>query len=169
MAESGLGGQFWFSATMHYVNCRNTTYKERLGTTPHEKSYGKKKDVSWFRSFGCRGYMPQNKERWAKGRGALRALEVLNLGLAIDCNTSGYKLLTEDTGNVLISDQAKFDETFFPRRNRQMIGDHLNNITEIDVVSLDRGHMKWVNYDSSINMNDFAKVRYGGSSDSYIL
>ncbi len=25
MAESGLGGQFWFSAIMHGVNCRNAT------------------------------------------------------------------------------------------------------------------------------------------------
>jgi hypothetical protein len=49
MAESGLRGQFWFSATMHGVNCRYATYKERLGTTPHEKLYGKKKNVSQFR------------------------------------------------------------------------------------------------------------------------
>ena len=27
MDESGLGGQFWFSATMHAVNRRNATYK----------------------------------------------------------------------------------------------------------------------------------------------
>jgi hypothetical protein len=45
MAESAFGGQFWFRATMHAsgVNCRNATYKERLGTTPHEILYGKKK------------------------------------------------------------------------------------------------------------------------------
>ena len=48
MAESGLGGQFWFSATMRGVNCRNANYKERLGTTQHEKLYGKKKDISRF-------------------------------------------------------------------------------------------------------------------------
>ena len=35
MAESGVGGRFWFSATMNGVNCRNTTFKKRLGTTPH--------------------------------------------------------------------------------------------------------------------------------------
>ena len=60
MAESGLSGQFWFSATMHGVNCRNATYKERLGTTPHEKLYGKKKYLSRFRPYECRGYMYQN-------------------------------------------------------------------------------------------------------------
>ena len=34
MAESGLGGQFWFSATMHGVNCRNATYKESASGRP---------------------------------------------------------------------------------------------------------------------------------------
>ena len=29
MAESRLSGQFWFSSTMHGVNCRNATFKER--------------------------------------------------------------------------------------------------------------------------------------------
>ncbi len=27
MAESGLSGQFWFSAIMHGLKCRNTTYE----------------------------------------------------------------------------------------------------------------------------------------------
>ena len=49
MVESGLAGQFWFSATMYGVNCSNATFNERLGTTPHEKLYGKKKNVSRFR------------------------------------------------------------------------------------------------------------------------
>ena len=70
MAESGMGGQFWFSATMDGVNCRNATYKKRSGTTPHEKVYGTKKDVSKFRPFGCRVYMHLNKERREKGRHA---------------------------------------------------------------------------------------------------
>ena len=66
MAESGLGGKFWFSATIHGVNCRNATLKERVGTTPHKKLFGKKKDVSRFRPYGCRGYMHQNQERRVK-------------------------------------------------------------------------------------------------------
>ncbi len=45
MAESGLGGPYWFSATHNGVTCRNVTYKERLGTTPYEKTYGVEKKV----------------------------------------------------------------------------------------------------------------------------
>ena len=46
MAESGLGGPLWFSAVNHGMNSRNATFKRRLGTTPHEKVFGIKKDVS---------------------------------------------------------------------------------------------------------------------------
>ena len=68
LAESGMGGQFWFRATMNGVNCRNETFKKRLGTNPHasEKVYGSKKDVSKFRPLGCRVYMHLNKERYKK-------------------------------------------------------------------------------------------------------
>ncbi len=69
---------------------------------------------------------------------------MLNLGLATDCNTSGlgYKLVIEEIGKILISYQARFDETSYQRRNIQMIEDHLTNITEIDSVSLDKGDMR---------------------------
>ena len=36
-------------------------------------------------------------------------------------------------------------------------------------MSLDRGDLKWMNYDTSVNLNGFEKVHSGGSSDSYIL
>ena len=87
------------------MNCRNVTFKERLGTTPHERMFGVKKDVSKFRPVGCRVYVHLNKERRAKGRGAPKAVEGVNLGLATDCNTSGYKVLIEETGKILISNQ----------------------------------------------------------------
>ncbi len=48
-----------------------------------------------------------------------------------------------------------------------MIDDHLPNITEIDVVSLERNNLKWMNYETSVNLNDFEKVHSG--VDSYIL
>ena len=94
-----------------------------------------------------------NKERRGKGRGAPRAVEVINLGLATDCNTCGYKLLAEETGKVFIANEVRFNESFFPRRNRQMIDDHLTNLADIDVVRLDSRGMKWINYDSSVDLN----------------
>ena len=47
-----------------------------------------------------------------------------------------------------------------------MIDDHLTNLADIDVVRLDNGGKKWINYDSSVDLNDFEKVHSGGSSDS---
>ena len=52
MVESGLGGQFWFSAMMAAKDARNATYKERIQTTPWMLMHGKKRDVSKFTAFG---------------------------------------------------------------------------------------------------------------------
>ena len=118
MAESGMGGPLWFSSGNHCLNSRNATFKRRLGTTPHEKIFGVKKDVSKFRPFGCRAYMHLNKDRRGQGAHAPRAVEVIHLGFATDQNTSGYKFLIKGTNKVIVSNQAKFDEDFFPYRNR---------------------------------------------------
>ncbi len=97
------------------MNCRNATFKKRLGTIPHEKVYGVKKDVSKFRPFGCRAYMHLrlNKDRRDPGCHAPKAVEAINLGSATDRNTSGYKILIEGTGKVIITNQAKFDENLY--------------------------------------------------------
>ncbi len=42
-----------------------------------------------------------------------------------------------------------------------MIDDYMTNITEIDVVSLDSRDTKWVNYDSTIDLNYFEMVHSG--------
>ena len=90
--------------------------------------------------------MHPNKERRGKGRGAPRAVEVINLGLATDCIiTTGVAILFEETGKILISKEGRFDKGFFPRRNRQKIDDHLTNLADIDVVRLSNGGMKWIN------------------------
>ena len=39
MAESGLAGRFWYSATDFGRACWNATYKQRLGTTPLAKIF----------------------------------------------------------------------------------------------------------------------------------
>ncbi len=40
MVESGLGGQFWFSAAMAAKDVRIVTYKERMRMTPWEMMHG---------------------------------------------------------------------------------------------------------------------------------
>ena len=49
MAESGLGGRFWFRAATAGKDARNVTFKERIGMTPYQAMmHGEKKDVSNF-------------------------------------------------------------------------------------------------------------------------
>jgi hypothetical protein len=62
MVESGLGGQFWFNAAMAKDAC-NVTYKERIRMTPYLRlyMYGRNKDISKLRSFGCQVYMYLNE------------------------------------------------------------------------------------------------------------
>ena len=57
MAESGLGGRFWFKAAAAGKDARNVTYKERIGMSPYQAMFGEKKDISDFRAFGCRAWV----------------------------------------------------------------------------------------------------------------
>ncbi len=63
MAESGLGGRFWFKAASAGKDARNITFKERIGMTPHQAMYGDKRDVSDFSAFGCRVWVYLDKQR----------------------------------------------------------------------------------------------------------
>ena len=60
MAESRLGGRFWFKAAAAGKDARNVTFKERIGMSPYQAMYGEKKDVSDFRAFGCRAWVYLN-------------------------------------------------------------------------------------------------------------
>ena len=40
MAESGLGGRFWFKAAAAGKDARNVTFKERIGMMPYQAMYG---------------------------------------------------------------------------------------------------------------------------------
>ena len=88
MAESGLGGRFWFKAACAGKDARNVTYKQRLGSTPYTCMYGDVKDVSRFRAFGCRAWVHLNSERRENGKHTPRALEAIYLGF--EPNTSAW-------------------------------------------------------------------------------
>ena len=50
-----------------------------------------------------------------------------------------------------------------------MLEGHLTNIADLDVVTFDRGGLKWMEYNSSVNLNNFEKIHSGGSSGSYFI
>jgi hypothetical protein len=80
MVESGLGGQFWFSAALAAKDACNVTYKERICKTPWEMMYGSKKNVSDYRAFGCLSYMYMTKDRRENGKHLSRASKAIHLG-----------------------------------------------------------------------------------------
>jgi hypothetical protein len=88
MAESGLGGRFWFKAALAGKEARNVTYTQLLGQTPYSCIYGVLKDVSRFRAFRCRAWVYINAERRQKGKHHPRAQEVIYLGF--EPNTSSW-------------------------------------------------------------------------------
>jgi hypothetical protein len=169
MAESGLAGRFWFSAATHAKNCRNVTFKQRLGTSPHAKMYGEKADVSKFRPFGCRAYVHLNKERRLPGKHTPRAVEAIHLGFASDCNMSAYKFYVPSTGQVIYSNQAKFDENFYPYRNQDMIEGMLADDHNVDILSQLQKDVTWVEFDDKMNLHEFEKVHVNTSSNEYTL
>ncbi len=91
-------------------------------------------------------------------------MEAVNRGFATDCNTSGYKLYIEGTGKILISNQVRFDENLYPYRNCEMVSQHLDDITVVDVMSLDTGNYEWIHFTPEI---DLAII--SGDSKRYIL
>ena len=103
MAESGLGGRFWFRAAMAGKDARNAIYAERLKTSPHQAMYGEPKDVSRFRAFGCKAFVYLCKDRRQNGKHIARAVEAVNLGFA--SNTSAYLLYVPERKSLMTSNQ----------------------------------------------------------------
>ena len=77
MAESGLGGRFWFKAATAGKDARNVTFKERIGMTQHQAMYGENRNVSDFRAFGCRAWVYLDKQRREKRKHTPRAKYML--------------------------------------------------------------------------------------------
>ncbi len=101
MAESELGGRFWFKSALAGCEARNVTYKERIGTTPWKLMHGVPRDVSKFRAFGCRAWVYLNSERRDKGKHTPRAVQAINLGF--EPNTSAYSFYIPEKSTIIMA------------------------------------------------------------------
>ena len=167
IADSGLGAPFWFSAMVNGKDCRNATYKHRIRNTPYGLLYGEKKDLSKFRPFGCRAYMHLAKARREKGKDAPRAVEAINLGFASDRNTSASKLYIPSTRQIIVTNQAVYDERFFPYRKEELIKQLDEGDDELDILYKASSPIKWLEYDPSMSLIKFTKVHMG--SDKILI
>jgi hypothetical protein len=170
MVESGLGGQFWFSTAMEAKDSHNVTYKESIRMTLYLCMYGRKKDISKFRAFGCQAYMYHdlNEEQRGKGKHIPRAGEATNLGFATDHNISGYKLYIPSTRKIAISNEARFDELRFPYRKQAIINQNKED-TQTNIMGRVPSGATWAPYDISLPARKYQTAHYDPKSDVLIL
>ncbi len=87
-----------------------------------------------------------------KGKHIPRAVEAINLGFATDHNMGAYKFYVPSTRKIMLCNQARFDELFFPYRTREILerdkDDHRTNI-----LGRVPSGSKWIPYDKSIPSN----------------
>ena len=81
-------------------------------------------------------YIYINDEQRGKGKHIVRAVEAINLGFATDHNMSAYKFFVPETLKLMLCNQAKFDELYFPHSKQKIIDqnkeDHLTNILRLE-------------------------------------
>ncbi len=114
-------GKFWFKAATNWKNCQNATYKLSINSTPYLELYGKEKDLSRFRLFGCLAYMHVHKDCSERGETVEHAIEVINFGFATDTNTSAYVVYNQATDKLLTTNQLVFYKSFFQYRKENFI------------------------------------------------
>src|SRR6267142_969932 len=109
---AGLSNSFWqyvISATVHIYNRSPSCTLQWW--TPHEIwTGGHVPDVSYFRIFGCKGYMHIPADKRCKLDA--KATEVTLIGY--ESGSKGYRLWDNHTRSVHLSWDVTFDESSFP-------------------------------------------------------
>ena len=125
MADSGLGGRFWFKAGSAGKDARNLTFKERIGMTLHQAMYGENRDVSDLRALGCRAWVYLDKQCRENGKHTPRAKEAIYVASGFANNMSVWALWIQEDKKIMTSNQVKFAEHEFPFRTRKMVDQFL--------------------------------------------
>jgi hypothetical protein len=100
--------RFWSEAVNTACHAINRLYLHRLlKKTSYELLTGNKPNVSYFRVFGSKFYIPLKKGRHS--RFAPKAVEGFLLGY--DSNTKAYMVFNKSSGLVEVSSDVVFDET----------------------------------------------------------
>ena len=111
MAQAGLSEHYWAEAVATAAYLRNRVPTRSLKkTTPYEKWYGRKPDLSHIRVFGCMcyAYIPDTNR---KGKLSKKADKRCCIGYSLQ--TKGYRLFDEGTSKVLVRRDVIFNEVDF--------------------------------------------------------
>ncbi|KAL5499747.1 hypothetical protein EMCRGX_G011207 [Ephydatia muelleri] len=112
MAQAGLSDKYWAEAVVTGTFLRNrvptSSFKEK--TTPFEKWYEKKPDLSHLRVFGCMAYAyipdANRKDKLSKKAEKLRFI-------GYSLQTKAYRLINDDTGKIIVRRDVIFNESDF--------------------------------------------------------
>ncbi len=166
MAESGLGGRFWFTAACAGKDARNVTYKQRIGSTPYTCMFDLVKDVSRFCAFGCRAWVHLNSERREKEKHTPRALEAIYLGF--EPNSSSWSFFIPERQQLWSTNQAKSDEHSFPFSRRSNVDKFQHSENSFDILHQTPSQVKWEPY-NKLHVSNYKKVHYDVVSDVMVL
>ena len=111
MAQAKLPERYWAEAVATAAYLRNRVPTRSLkSTTPYEKWYDRKPNLSHVRVFGCMcyAYIPEVNK---KGKLSNKAEKLRFIGYS--SQTKGYRLIDESTSKVLIRRDVIFNESDF--------------------------------------------------------
>ena len=112
MAQPGLPECYWAEAvtTAAYLRNRTPTRSLMEKTTPYEKWYGRKPNLSHLRMFGCMAlaYIPDSNR---KGKLSKKAEKLRFIRYSLQ--TKGYRLIDENTSKVITRRDVIFNESDF--------------------------------------------------------
>lgn len=107
--QAKLSKKFWAEAVCAAAYIRNRVITTATGTTPYERWYGKKPDISHLRVFGCMAYayIPEvNRQKLDEKTKKMRFV-------GYSLTQKGYRLYDELTQKVYIRRDVTFNENDF--------------------------------------------------------
>ncbi len=165
MAESGLGGRFWFKAALAACDARNATYKEHISTTPWRRMHGEVQDVPLLHAFGCRAWVYLDSDRPENDNHTACAVEAINL--IFKPNTSAYCFFILEKNNLMTYNQARFDEYSFLFRQQKMV-EQFQSDNSTDILYKNPSDVKWVPY-NWLHITNYARVHENLTSDVMVM
>ena len=107
--ESGLSKKFWVECLAALVHVLNVCPTSALaGKTPYEVWNGRKPDISHLRVWGCLAYVHVQKDKRSKLGSHMEKC----IFIGYPHGYKGWKFYNPETGKVVISERADFDERY---------------------------------------------------------
>lgn len=105
--QSNLDKKYWAEAinAANYIENR-LGVKHNDNVTPYERWYGRKPNLNYFRTFGCKAYVYCNDPRRKKLDRKSQQL----IFVGYEEHSKGYRFLDNRTNSVVVSRDVRFDE-----------------------------------------------------------